>query len=99
MKFIDNYIEFGHKSENSVLDNISNTPIVQKDKILYYLKKFEWDAIRCSTLNDFVAKKLLTPSVWYYTDGEYGWDDEEIYHFEKYNMKLNQDFIDKVLSL
>lgn len=99
LKFIDDYKEFGFDSTLSVVDNISSTPIPEKEKILDYLKRTPKDGVRCSTLNDFVTKELLTPAVWTHSDGEYNWDDEEIYHFEKYNMKLNQEFIDKVLSI
>jgi hypothetical protein len=33
-----------------------------------------------------------------YTDGIYEWDDEEIYHFEHYNMKLDDEFIKHILN-
>ncbi len=33
-----------------------------------------------------------------YFDGEYYWDETDIYHFEKYNMPLSDDFIKYVLS-
>ena len=33
-----------------------------------------------------------------YTDGEYSWTSEEIYHFEKYNLELNEDFVKKVIE-
>ena len=33
-----------------------------------------------------------------HSDGVYQWYEDEIYHFEKYNLKLNDDFIQHVLS-
>ena len=33
-----------------------------------------------------------------YYDGEYYWDETDIYHLEKYNMPINQEFIEYVLS-
>lgn len=33
-----------------------------------------------------------------YSDGVYQWTSDEIYYFEKYNLKLNDDFISYVLS-
>ena len=83
MKFIDDYKEFGSKSEISVKNFISEKPIPNKEKILDYLKVTPRKGIRCSTLNDFVTGELLSPSVWSHSDGEFYWNDEEIYHFEK----------------
>ena len=34
----------------------------------------------------------------YYCDGEYEWNSAEIMYFEKYNLKLNDEFIQHVLS-
>lgn len=34
----------------------------------------------------------------YYSDGKYEWNSAEIMYFEKYNLKLNDDFIQHVLS-
>jgi len=33
-----------------------------------------------------------------YYDGKYYWDETDIYHLEKYNMPINQEFIEYVLS-
>lgn len=46
-------------------------------------------------LYDYITNTLLTLSVRLYTDDEIYWDDEEIYHFENYNMVLNEEFINK----
>lgn len=98
MKFIENYKEFGIETEKSVLDYISEKSIKRKKEVLKYLRSGKDDGIRCSTLFDYITQTLLTPSVKLYTDGEFYWDDEEIYHFEKYNMPLNEEFIKKVLK-
>ena len=98
LKYIDDYKEFEYDSDISVLDHISETEIPEKKKVLEYLTSFEVDGVRCASLTDFIKKQILSKGVCIYTDGEYVWDDEEIYHFEKYNMELNKDFINKVLS-
>lgn len=33
-----------------------------------------------------------------YSNDKYCWDETDIYHFEKYNMPLKQEFIEYVLS-
>ena len=98
MKKINEYNEFRHNGGESVRNHVSDVPIKGKDIVLKYLKETPSEGIRCSTLYDYILDELLTPSVWTHTDGEYRWNDEEIYHFEKYNMQLNNDFIKKVLS-
>jgi len=40
----------------------------------------------------------LSDSVTCFNDGEYCWTSEEIYHFEKYDLKLNDDVIRYILS-
>ena len=97
-KFIDDYKEFGAETELSVVNHISETPIPEKEQILHYLKSFPADGIVCSTLYDHVEDVLYSPAVYTHFDGTYYWDDEETYHFEKYNMKLNEDFIKWVLE-
>lgn len=33
-----------------------------------------------------------------YNDGEYAWRSDIIYYVEKYNMRLEEDFVNKVLK-
>lgn len=97
-KFIDNYKEFGAKSNESVRSHVSDAPIPEKERILRYLKSFPNYGTRCSTLYDYVEDVLYSPTVFSHYDGTYYWDDEEVYHFEKYNMKLEENFIQWVLQ-
>jgi hypothetical protein len=98
MKFITDYKEFDGDSGKSVLAHISTSAIDNKDKVLSYLKNGKDDGVRCSGVYDYVKDEPNLDTVRLFTDGEYFWDSEEIYHFEKYNMALNGDFIHKVLS-
>lgn len=97
MKFISHYKEFGKDEHISILDNISHIPTKEKSKILEYLKHGEDAGVKCSSVFDFVQNELVPRTIHRYTDGEYIWDDREIYHFEKYNIPLDEDFIKKVL--
>lgn len=98
MKKINNYAEFRHNDGESVRDHISSEPIENKENILKYLKSWPNEGIRCATLCDYITDEILKPSVWTHTDGTYRWSDEETYHFEKYNMELNEDFVKWVLE-
>lgn len=98
MKFINDYKEFGGNNEKSVIDYKLNNEPPYKETVLKYLKSGKDDGIRCSSLFDYFKNELTPEAVYHYTDGEYYWDSEEIYHFEKYNIKLNPAFIEHVLS-
>lgn len=96
MKFITNCKELHTDNATSILDCISNTPLGNKEKILEYLKNGTNDGVRCSSIYDYVKKEpLMGKTIKLYTDGEWCWDSEEIYHFEEYNIKLNKEFLEK----
>ena len=99
MKEICNIKEFSNNGNlPSVKEAMSNTEIVAKNKVLQYLKSFNADCAAGMSLVDEVTGETLKSGVNGYNDGEYFWDTRHIYHFEKYNMKLNDDFIKYVLS-
>ena len=98
MKFVTDYREFDGDQGKSLLDHLSSSAINGKDKILNYLKSGQDDGVRCSGIHDYVKDEPQFDTVRLFTDGEYYWDSEEIYHFDKYNMELNADFVSKALS-
>lgn len=98
MKFITNYKELNGDSNESLLDHIAKAPIEGKEKVLSYLRNGKTRGVRCSGIFDYVADDPKFDTIHLFTDGEYFWDSEEIYHFEKYNLSLNAKFVEKVLS-
>lgn len=98
MEFITDYKEFDEEAAVSLLEYISDTPIEDKDKIIQYMKNGEDAGVCCSSVFDFVQNKLVPRTIHRYTDGEYIWDDREIYHFEKYNITLDEAFVRKILG-
>jgi hypothetical protein len=97
-KSICDYKEFGSTRSLDLLDNL-NIGIKRKDEILQYLKNEEFFAgTRCSTMKDLVKKENTHLPTYAYSDGKYFWDDEEIYHFEKYDMRLNDEFVNHALK-
>jgi hypothetical protein len=62
------------------------------------MKSIEPDIVQARAMQDHISGKQLIGSVETIDDGAYYWTSEEIYHFEKYDLKLNTDFIDHVLS-
>lgn len=81
------------------LKNItSDTPIPEEEKILAYLKSFEKCAYTTQPVIDLFTGERKDFIADARTDGVYTWYDHEIYHFEKYNLKLNDDFIKHALA-
>ena len=96
-KFITSCVEF-ETGKDQLKTLITKEPIDNKQKILSYLKAGEDDGVRCSSVHDYVTDEYTGSTIHLYTDGEYFWDDEEIYHFEKYNIPLTNDFLQKVAN-
>lgn len=96
MKFITNYKELGGDNDNSLLNHISDKSMENKEKILKYLTNGTYDGVRCASIYDYVKDEpLLGETIKLFTDGEWYWDSAEIYHFEKYNIELNKEFLKK----
>lgn len=69
-----------------------------KDKIVKYLKKFSECAFTSEPVKDKYTGEIVYDADNARSDGEYTWYESEIYHFEKYNLKLDDEFIDYVLN-
>lgn len=76
----------------------SNKEIPEKHKVLEYLKSFGKTAYTTARVVDLFTGEEQTFIDDARSDGVYTWYDSEIYHFEKYNLKLNDDFIEHVLN-
>lgn len=99
MREISRIREFsGEKSDKSIHEMISEKAIPQKDEILQYLKSFQPDCSAGMLLQDEITGELLKFGVNGFEDGNYYWDSREIYHFEKYNMQLEKEFVEYVLQ-
>ena len=67
--------------------------IKNKQLILKYLKSFKPSWFTSAKVIDNISKKALSAVDNLYDDGIFEWSESEIYHFEKYNMPLNDNFI------
>lgn len=76
----------------------SDKPIPEKQRILEYLKSFDKCAYTTQPVVDLFTGEKQDFISDARTDGVYTWYDHEIYHFEKYNLRLNDDFIEHVLD-
>lgn len=76
----------------------SSKELPEKKKVLEYLKSFEKCAYTTQPVIDGFTGEKLDCIDDARSDGVYRWYESEIYHFEKYNLKLNDDFIQHVLN-
>ncbi len=85
-------------SKQQFKEIVSEKSLECKATILEYLKKFPCSAFTSAPVIDIFTDKEVKSANNGYTDGEYIWYESEIYYFEKYNLKLNNDFIEYVLE-
>ncbi len=98
MKFIRNK-SVNKLTEEEMKANFSAVEIDGKQEILKYMKSFsEPFAFTSQPVIDKFTNKEIENINNAFSDGEYTWYASEIYHFEKYNLKLNADFIEHVLN-
>jgi len=84
--------------KDELLKFTSNFAIDNKDVILSYMKRFSECAFTSAPVKDIFSGELVCNANNARTDGVYQWYENEIYYFEKYNLKLNDDFIEYVLK-
>lgn len=76
----------------------SERAIDNKSDVLSYMKRFPECAFTSSPVKDLFTGAIIYDADNARTDGVYQWYESEIYHFEKYNLKLNDDFLQYVLN-
>ncbi len=97
LRFITDCAEL-RTGETPIIEMINESPVDRKDDILKYMKSGKDDGVRCSSIYDFVLGCSTGDTIHCYKDDEFEWDDTEIYHFEKYNILLDPQFINKALK-
>lgn len=83
---------------DELLKVTSKHAINNKDSILSYMKNFPECAFTSAPVKDAFTGEIIYDANNARTDGTYQWYESEIYHFEKYNLKLNDDFLQYVLN-
>lgn len=99
LKLICNYKEFcNDKSLPSAKDNVFALPSADKKKVLQYLKNGTAGFASTAKFDDAMTGEQVNQEFCTFNDGEYGWSTQEIYHFEKYDIKLDDGFLKKILN-
>lgn len=83
-----------------ILNNLSKTTLKEKEIIIRYLssRAFAVYAASAPALDIISGDYSEHYGRAGYSDGQYEWTSEEIMYFEKYNLKLDDDFIQHVLN-
>ena len=98
MKSICNYKEFDKTSSKSILDNVSETVPEYKETVIKHLKFYKPSSIAPAIVYDLITGEKLDVTLYCSHDDFFYWRSDMIYYFEKYNLKLNDDFINYVLN-
>lgn len=69
----------------------------EKKKIIEYMTKFDDFAV-AGLVNDYFAKKELQKDNLCYSDGEFVWCTQDIYHILEYNVTIADDFFKVALE-
>lgn len=69
-----------------------------KAAILDYLRKGKVTAASPARIVDVISGEKIGSSLKMLEDDKYAWRSDLIYYFEKYNLKLDDDFIAHVMS-
>ena len=69
-----------------------------KDEILRYLKKSEVCAVAAGPLRDVFTNKYVRGDYLEYRDDAYMWTTKLVYHFEKYDCVLPEEFVQHILK-
>lgn len=100
MKEITSYCETTDNGQLMSVKEGTGFPTPYKQTILNYFHSFDSDytVVACAATDYITGIKIGSESVKTYNDGNYFWTNEEVHLFDKYDLKLNDDFIKHVLS-
>lgn len=70
-----------------------------KNKIVAYLKSFAPTLFTSQPTFDAFTNAIVNDADNGYTDGVFTWYAADIYHLEKYNLALTDEFIDYIAAL
>lgn len=82
----------------SIKDLICSKPIKESKKVLEHLKNGKKGAVASGYAVDVISKERIAGELCCFSDGKFGWRSDTIYYFEKYNLKLDDEFINYVLN-
>lgn len=80
----------------SIYDFIGEKTYKDKDLVLRYLKSGKKGAVAPAKIKDVITKEYIDIELCCYTDGYYAWRSDLIYYVDKYNLKLQDNFVNYI---
>lgn len=88
---------YNDNSLPSIKENI-NIPLENKDRILRYMKRFKSTSSSPAIVNDVITGERLSIPLECSNDGVFAWRSDIVYYLEKYDLRLDPDFIQHVFE-
>jgi hypothetical protein len=82
----------------SIREMISDTPSTYKREIINYLKCGKVTAAAPGSATDVLTGEKIPCALKMQTDGEFEWRSDVAYYVDKYNLQLDSEFVEKVIS-
>ncbi len=82
----------------SMKESMNDMPYEGMDRIISYLRSGRKTYAAAGRATDFFTGELIPGERCGMTDGEYSWVSSLAYYVEKYNVRLDKEFEDKVLN-
>ena len=93
-KSIADYCDENGNIDKEKLISLFNFPCENKREILNYLQSRKHEIFYSSaSIIDVISSEKVSMPIFTVKNDDYIWDSEDIYYFEKYDMKLNEDFL------
>lgn len=74
---------------------VSSKPIPEKSRVHFYMRCAKCIAASSRRAHDLFTSELIQEELRVFSDGEYIWSTDTLYYFDKYNLCLPHDFINK----
>lgn len=101
MKFIAGTAEFTEDTSLPKTKDLIHNPVKDnKDKAAierFFNNHKDGTVLTCQAM-DYIKNKPIGQSLVIYSSNGYQWSNEVIHHFKKYDLKLDDSFIDYVLG-
>ncbi len=80
-------------------EKLQRSVCTKKQRILKFLNSVPFDCAAAGYFNDVITGELMESISWVgYESGQWFWDSQDIYHFEKYDLELDPEFIQYALE-
>lgn len=99
INIMSEWSEFNPLSQKSIRDDFNPDPSPFQSRILSYLDGGELVLASPSVAVDVITGKRISQTNCILTDGEYSWSGSLGHYIRKYNLRLPEEFENKILKV